>query len=79
MDSGMVRKYEKAKAYAHQRERIDIQTMKVSFDGINNPHTVELQNGDWNCDCHFFITRGRCSHTMALEIILDEMVGSEIA
>ena len=79
MDSGMIRKYEKAKTYAGQRDRITIETMKVSFDGKNNPHIVELQNGDWNCDCHFFITRGRCSHTMALEIILDEMVSESVS
>lgn len=74
MDSGMIRKYEKAKLYAEERDRINIQSLTVSFDGKNNPHIVELQNGDWNCDCHFFRTRGRCSHTMALEIILDDMV-----
>lgn len=78
MDSGMIRKYEKAREYADQRERISIQSLTVSFDGKNNPHVVELQNGDWNCDCHFFITRDRCSHTMALEIIFDEMIVPEL-
>ena len=74
MDHGMIRKYEKAKLYAEERDRINIQSLKVNFDGRNNPHTVELQNGDWDCDCDFFQSRGRCCHTMALEIILDEMV-----
>ena len=79
MDSGMIRKYEKAKLYAEQRDRINIQSLTVSFDGKNNPHIVELHNGDWNCDCHFFRTRNRCSHTMALEIILDEMMAEPVA
>jgi hypothetical protein len=46
----------------------------VTFDGQNNPHTVRLENGIWQCDCDFFQTRGRCSHTMALEIILEGML-----
>jgi hypothetical protein len=78
MDSGMMRKYEKARKYSEQRDRINIESLRVSFDGLNNPHVVELQQGDWSCDCEFFQTRGRCSHTMALELILDEMVPVEM-
>lgn len=78
MDSGMIRKYEKAKQYSEQRDRINIESMRVSFDGLNNPHVIELQHGDWSCDCDFFQNRGRCSHTMALELILDEMVPAEV-
>ncbi len=74
MDNGMIRKYEKAKMYAEERDRIEIQTLSVNFDGKNSPHTVQLSNGEWDCDCHFFQTRKRCSHTMALEIILQEMM-----
>jgi hypothetical protein len=74
MDNGMIRKYEKAKMYAEERGRIEFQSLTVSFDGRNNPHTVKLENGSWQCDCDFFRMRGRCSHTMALEIILDEMI-----
>ncbi len=74
MDNGMIRKYEKAKIYAEERGRIEIQQLSVSFDGKNNPHTVALENGKWQCDCHFFQTRQRCAHTMALEIILDDMI-----
>ena len=79
MDSGMIRKYEKAKLYAEQRDRITIQSLTASFNGTNNPHVVELNNGEWHCDCEFFLASGRCSHTMALEIILDEMVLAPVA
>lgn len=74
MDNGMIRKYEKAKMYAEERQRITIQSMVVNFDGKNNPHMVEYKDGEWKCDCDFFTMRGRCSHTMALEIILGEMI-----
>ena len=79
MDSGMIRKYEKAKRYAEQRDRIRIESLTASFDGTNNSHHVELKDGKWHCDCEFFLTRGRCSHTIALEIILEEMVPQPVA
>ena len=79
MDNGMIRKYEKAKIYAEQRDRIEFQSLVVSFDGRNNPHTVEYRDGQWQCDCDFFQMRGRCSHTMALEIILQDMLPDPLA
>jgi hypothetical protein len=74
MDYGMIRKYEKAKQYAEETDRIEVQFMLVSFKGKNNPHTVELKGGQWHCDCSFFQTRGRCSHTMALELIFKDVL-----
>ncbi len=74
MDYGMIGKIEKAKRYAAQRERIKFDTLSVTIAGENNPHTVQLDHGVWQCDCDFFQTRGRCSHTMALEILLEDML-----
>lgn len=71
MDSGLFRKREKAKRYAEERGRISVESLTVTFDGDNNPHTVHFINGQWQCDCDFFQTRQTCSHTMALEYILD--------
>jgi hypothetical protein len=74
MDYGLIGKIEKAKRYAEERERIRFESFAVTFDGANNPHTVRFHDGEFECDCDFFITRGRCSHTMALEIILEDMI-----
>ena len=74
MDYGMIGKIEKAKRYAQERTRIHLENMRVTFEGANNPHTVTYDNGVWHCDCDFFQTRSRCSHTMALEMILEGMV-----
>jgi hypothetical protein len=74
MDSALMRKIEKAKRYAEERNRIRFESLKVTFDGDNNPHTVHFQNGSWQCDCDFFQSRASCSHTMALEMILEEMI-----
>lgn len=73
MDYGMIGKIEKAKRYAAQRDRIRIESLSVTFVGENNPHTVHFQDGIRHCDCDFFQTRGRCSHTMALEMIMEGM------
>ena len=77
MDYGMIGKIEKAKRYAEERDRIHVDTMRVTFEGENNGHTVTYENGTWSCDCDFFHSRSRCSHTMALEMILKGMVKEE--
>lgn len=74
MDYGMIGKIEKAKRYAEERERICFRNFQATFDGENNPHTIKFDDGHWKCDCNFFITRGVCSHTMALERILAGML-----
>ncbi|MGD8458418.1 MAG: hypothetical protein PVF83_18745 [Anaerolineales bacterium] len=78
MDNGMIRKFEKAKMYAEERDRIEFESFKVRFAGKNNPHVVQFSGGKWECDCEYFIGRGRCSHTMALEIILHQMLPEPI-
>ncbi len=74
MDNGMIGKIEKAKRYAEERERIRFESFRATFDGDNNPHTVHFETGEWKCDCDFFSRRGVCSHTMALERILERML-----
>lgn len=79
MDYGMIGKIEKAKRYAEQRDRIHFESLTVTFEGENNPHTVHYQDGMWQCDCEFFQSRWRCSHTMALEMILNGMIREPVA
>ena len=74
MDNGMIGKIEKAKRYAEERERIRFKFFRATFDGDNNPHTVEFGSEGWKCDCDFFQRRGVCSHTMALERVLERML-----
>jgi len=73
MDTGMMRKFEKAKQYAGERDRMHVEALTVHFSGRNNPHRVEFRDGAWQCDCEFFVGRDRCAHTMALEIVLEGM------
>lgn len=79
MDNGMIGKIEKAKRYAEERHRIQFEQFRVTFDGDNNPHTVHFEQGQWRCDCDFFQSRGVCSHTMALERILEDMIPQAVS
>lgn len=75
MDYGMIGKIEKAKFYAEERDRIQFESLHVRLRGDNDSvHEVSYSAGTWNCDCSFFATRGVCSHTMAMERILADMV-----
>lgn len=78
MDYGMIGKIEKAKRYAEERDRIRFEEFRATFEGQNNPHSVSFRDNQWICDCDFFISRGVCSHTMALERVLDGMIPSAV-
>ena len=78
MDYGMIGKIEKAKRYAEERDRIHFKSFQATIVGTNNTHLVEFDHGSWKCDCDFFMTRGICSHTMALERILGTMLVESI-
>lgn len=74
MDNGMISKIQKAKRYAQERERFEFTRFTVVFKGSNNNHQVNFDNGAWACDCEFFMKRERCSHTMAIERLLADML-----
>ena len=74
MDYGMIGKIEKAKRYAEEKHRFIFHKFDVTFHGDNNDHRVSYENGTFQCDCEFFITHKRCGHTMALEILLKDMI-----
>ena len=74
MDYGMIGKIEKAKRYAEERNRIQFENFTVKFNGSNSQHTVTYDGQNWQCSCNFFQTRGVCSHSMALERVLEGML-----
>lgn len=75
MDYGMIGKIEKAKFYAAEPERFNFDSFSVRIEGDNGQeHHVNYDSGKWGCDCSFFQTRGFCSHTMALERVLGQMI-----
>jgi hypothetical protein len=77
MQSSIIGKIEKAKRYAQEKERITFAELSVNFRGENDEYSVKYTNGKWHCTCRFFSQWGLCSHTMALEQILKEMLPEE--
>ncbi|MDA1128774.1 MAG: hypothetical protein O2913_08755 [Chloroflexi bacterium] len=74
MDSSIISKIEKAKQYSEQKDRVNITSFAATFQGNHNQYDVHFENGAWRCECRFFVTKKVCSHTMALQRILDEML-----
>ncbi len=74
MDSGMISKIQKAKRYAEEPDRVEVEQLVVRFKGEHDTYEVTYQNGEWHCQCAFFQQRGLCSHTMAMERLLSPMV-----
>jgi hypothetical protein len=77
MNSSLIGKIEKAKRYAQEPGRVRFQRFEVSFRGAHDLHRVAFDHGRWECNCHFFALYGTCSHTMAMERILGEMMPSD--
>jgi len=75
LESALMRKMQKARQYAEEKEeRVRFLRFEVEFKGNNDLHYVRYEAGQWLCDCHFFQQHGRCSHTMAMEYILKGML-----
>ena len=74
MQSSLIGKVEKARTYARERHRMQIDGLHVSFHGENSDHEVSIADGKWSCTCDFFASWQVCSHTMALERVLEGMV-----
>ena len=77
MQSSLISKIEKAKRYAQERERVTFSELSVKFRGEHDEYNVSFKNGKWSCSCPFFASWGLCSHTMALQRILDNMLPKE--
>ncbi len=77
MQSSMIGKIEKAKRYAQETERITFLEFSVKFRGENDSYSTGYKDGEWHCTCHFFSSWGVCSHTMAMERILENMLPAE--
>lgn len=74
MHSSIIGKIDKARKYAEEKDRVNITCLKATFQGNHNTYEVGFESGSWHCECRSFLTRGMCSHTMALQRILDEML-----
>lgn len=74
MDSSIIGKIDKARKYAEEKERVSINSFAATFQGNHNSYDVTFDSGAWDCECHFFATRAVCSHTMALQRMLEDVL-----
>lgn len=74
MDSSIIGKIDKARKYAEEKERVSINSFSATFQGNHNSYDVSFNAGAWDCECRFFATRAVCSHTMALQRMLDDVL-----
>jgi hypothetical protein len=77
MQSSLIGKIEKAKRYAEERDRVKFAELTVKFRGDNDEYVLAFRQGKWTCSCHHFASEGICSHIMALQRILGEMLPIE--
>jgi hypothetical protein len=75
--SSLIGKIEKAKRYAQQPERVQVDNFEATFKGDNNNYKTGFKDGKWHCTCSFFSQMGICSHTMALQKIMRPMLSEE--
>jgi antitoxin HicB len=62
---------------AQEADEATFAEFSVKFHGENKDYDTSYKDGKWHCSCHFFLSWGICSHTMALEKILASMLPPE--
>jgi len=77
MQSSLIGKIEKAKRYAQETDRITFNEFSIKFHGENSDYDISFKDSKWHCSCSFFANWGLCSHTMAMEKILANMLPPE--
>lgn len=74
MHSSVINKIEKARLYAEEKDRICIQSFSATIKGDHSSHLISLKEDVWTCDCYYFSLQGLCSHTMALQRVLADII-----
>ena len=77
MRSSLISKIEKAHRYAGERDRIAIRDFSVNFQGEHGTYTTRYKDKEWHCTCNFFAGWETCSHVMAMQKILGDLLPEE--
>lgn len=70
MHSALYGMVEKARRYADEPDRIQIEGLRASVRGDSGPHAVVLRDGRLSCDCDHFGHEGLCAHVLTVERVL---------
>jgi hypothetical protein len=74
MHSSLYGKIEKARRYAQEPQRVQIEALTATFQGEHDQYRLELDENQWSCSCHSFEVLGLCAHVMAVQRLLDVML-----
>jgi hypothetical protein len=72
--SSLIGKVEKAKKYAQEPERVNLSSLAADFRGEHDSYSLIYTEGKWHCNCYFFSQWGTCSHIMAMQQMLGDML-----
>ncbi len=78
MHSSMIGKIEKAKRYSEEHNRLKISGLQATFRGEHDNYTLTFTDNKWECSCHYFRLQSVCSHVMAVENMLSEMMSQKV-
>ncbi|MSQ31679.1 MAG: hypothetical protein EXR59_00340 [Dehalococcoidia bacterium] len=59
-------------------DRLKISGLQATCRGEHDNYTLTLTNSKWECSCYFFQLQSVCSHVMAVENILSEMISQKV-
>ena len=76
MTSDAIGRVHKALQYSSEPGRVTIKTFSATFEGNHRVHEVSYNQDQWSCNCPSYSSQNICSHTMALETILDQILGT---
>lgn len=76
-NSTAISKIDKARRYAEEPERVKFHSFRASMRGGHGEHLVSMEGDSFNCTCHFFEAHDTCSHVMAMQRILADMLTDE--
>ena len=74
MNSSIIGKIDKARRYALEPERVQLQSLIATFRGGHDDHELTLKHSSWRCNCHFFETHATCAHVIAAQRMLAPML-----
>jgi hypothetical protein len=77
MYSSLIGMVEKAQRYAQERDRVSFSQFTASIRGEHDSYSVTYHDGAWHCSCDHFINHQLCSHTMAMERLLDGLIPAD--
>lgn len=78
MHSSMIGKIAKAKLYSHEPNRLKISGLQATFRGDHDSYILTFAENKWECACHYFQMHDVCSHVMAVENLLSEMMPQKV-